>query len=120
MRAPSSTIAAAKDFRRNLSAPEAMLWVRLRARSPNRPAFRRQHPIGRCVLDFYCAKAKVAVEIDGRAHEAEDRPERDARRDGWLEAQGVTVVRIPACEVLANADAVADGIIRTALAIIAL
>jgi very-short-patch-repair endonuclease len=115
MRAPQKTVAQARMLRRKLSAPEAMLWTRLRARSEDRPVFRRQHPIGLYVLDFYCIKAQFAVEIDGRVHEAEDRPERDARRDSWLVAQGVEVLRIPARDALVAPDAVADGVFRLAL-----
>ena len=74
MRAPSETVAKAKGLRRALSAPEARLWVRLRTRSPNLPVFRRQHPVGRYVLDFFCATAKLAVEIDGRVRESAGRP----------------------------------------------
>ena len=87
-------------------------------RSPDRPAFRRQHPIGPCIHDFYCAMASLAVEVGGRAHEAADRPERDARRDAWLQAQGIEVLRIPARDILRGADAVADGVLRTAQAMI--
>jgi very-short-patch-repair endonuclease len=90
MRAPKETIDKARRLRRSLSPPEARLWSRLRARLPGMPAFRRQHPIGPYVLDFYCAKARLAVEIDGRIHEIGDQPQRDFRRDAWLEAQGVT------------------------------
>jgi len=93
-----------------------MLWSRLRTRSKEAPAFRRQHPIGPFVLDFYCARARLAVEIDGRVHEVEGRPRRDAKRDEWLQAQGVEVLRIPASDVLANLDEVADGLMRLALA----
>jgi very-short-patch-repair endonuclease len=118
MRAPPRTIAVARQLRRNLSAPEAMLWSRVRARAPGRPSFRRQHPIGPYVLDFYCAKARLAVEIDGISHDVADRPQRDQRRDVWLEAQGVIVMRIAAVEAMAALDDVADGIVRTALAMI--
>jgi very-short-patch-repair endonuclease len=116
MRAPSRTIAAARRLPRNLSAPEAMLWSRLRTRAPGSPTFRRQHPIGPYVLDFFCATARLAVEIDGMAHDVGDRPQRDQRRDAWLLDQGVTVMRIAAAEVLAAPDDVADGIVRTAIA----
>ncbi len=95
-----------------------MLWSRLRARQPGIPAFRRQHPIGPYVLDFYCAKARLAIEIDGVSHEVEDRPQRDARRDAWLQAEGVTVTRIAAVDVLRRVDAVADGLVRLAAAMI--
>jgi very-short-patch-repair endonuclease len=118
MRAPPRAVATARRLRRNLSAPEAMLWSRLRARASGSPSFRRQHPIGPYVLDFYCAKARLAVEIDGASHDAEDRPQRDQRRDAWLTAQGVRVMRIAAAEVLAAPDDVADGIVRTAMAMI--
>ena len=70
------------------------------------------------MLDFFCAKALLAVEIDGMSHDVEDRPERDRRRDAWLEAQGVTVMRIAAVEAMAALDDAADGIVRTATAMI--
>jgi very-short-patch-repair endonuclease len=104
LRAPPKTIANARQLRRNLSAPEAMLWSRLRTRQPGMSAFRRQHPIGPYVLDFYCAKARLAVEIDGMGHEVEDRPQRDTRRDAWLQSEGVTVTRIAAVDVLRGVD----------------
>jgi very-short-patch-repair endonuclease len=95
-----------------------MLWSRLRARQPGMPAFRRQHPIGPYVLDFYCAKARLAIKIDGMSHEVEDRPQRNARRDAWLQAEGVIVTRIAAAEVLRGVDSVADGLVRLAAAMI--
>ena len=118
MRAPNETIVNARRLRRALSPPEVKLWSRLRTRTPGMPAFRRQHPIGPYVLDFYCAKARLAVEIDGMSHDVGDRPERDICRDGWLEAQGVTVMRIAAGEVMRKADDVADGVVRLAAAMI--
>ena len=95
-----------------------MLWSRLRSRAWDRPTFRRQHPIGPYILDFYCAKARLAIEVDGRTHEAEHRPDSDARRDAWLREQGVVVVRVPARDVLTRPDDTADGIIRRALSMI--
>ena len=96
MRAPPNTIANARRLRRNLSPPEALLWSRLRARIPGMPIFRLRRPIGPYVLDFYCAKARLAIEIDGMSHDVADRPQRDIRRDAWLKAEGVTVMRIAA------------------------
>jgi len=52
------------------------------------------------------------IEIDGEGHDMGDQPERDGRRDEWLETQGLKVVRVPAAEVMANAADVADGILR--------
>ena len=114
MRAPAKTISTARNLRRELSPPEVQLWTRLRARLPGKPVFRRQHPIGPYVLDFYCAKAGLAVEIDGISHDMGDRPRRDGRRDTWLKKHGVTVIRIPAAELRCSIDEVADAIVRIA------
>jgi very-short-patch-repair endonuclease len=73
MRARIETIANARRLRRKLSLPEVLLWSRLRARTPEMPVFRRQHPIGAYVLDIYCAKARLAIEIDGMSHDAAGR-----------------------------------------------
>jgi very-short-patch-repair endonuclease len=124
MRAPPGTIAVARRLRRNLSPPEAMLRNRLRARMPGMPTFRRQPPIGPYVPDFYCANARLAVDPrtvirgDGMSHDVEDRPQRDPRRDAWLEGHGVKVMRIAAHDALHLADDAADGVVRTALAMI--
>ncbi len=115
MRAPEHIAANAKRLRQKLSAPEARLWIRLRERVSDRPVFRRQHPIGPYVLDFYCAKAHLAIEIDGASHDMGDRPQRDMQRDAWLKEHGVTVVRIPAVDVLRRIDDTIDAIVRLAV-----
>jgi very-short-patch-repair endonuclease len=114
MRAPTKTLDNAQRLRRALSVPEARLWNRLRARAPGKPVFRRQHPIGPYVLDFYCAKARLAIEIDGMSHDMGDRPQRDMRRDAWLEKRGVTVVHIAANHLTEQIDEAADAIVRMA------
>jgi very-short-patch-repair endonuclease len=114
MRAPTKIIGAARDLRRKLSPPEARLWNRLRQRVPGKPLFHRQHPIGPYVLDFYCAKAKLAIEIDGISHDLGDRPRRDERRDAWLMKHGVTVIGIPAAELIHRIDEAAEAIVQMA------
>ncbi len=114
MRAPTKTISNAQRLRRTLSVPETRLWVRLRGRAPDKPVFRRQHPIGPYVLDFYCAKARLAIEVDGVSHDMGTRPQRDLRRDAWLEARGVTVARIAARDLMGSIDEAADAIVRMA------
>jgi very-short-patch-repair endonuclease len=116
VRAPNETVENARRLRRILSPPEARLWSRLRARVPGAPIFRRQHPIGPYVLDFYCARARLAVEVDGIGHDLCDRPQRDLRRDAWLRAQGVSVIRIPASQVMRAIDDVVDVVARAAMA----
>jgi very-short-patch-repair endonuclease len=76
--------------------------------------FRRQHPIGPYVLDFYCAEAKLAVEVDGEVHSHPDRIQHDRRRTEWLERQGLMVLRISAETVRIGLDGVLASIRATA------
>lgn len=103
-------VARARSFRARMSLPEVLLWQQLR--NQDEVKFRRQHPLGPYVLDFYCAKAKVCVEIDGIAHGMGDRTERDAARDAWLGQQGIEVIRIPASAVLNDPSGAAEALIR--------
>ena len=119
MRSKTLTLKRARALRSTMTPPEARMWVRLRSRLPGRPTFRRQHACEPYILDFYCAEARLAVEIDGAIHGFGDRPERDARRDRWLEEQGIAVLRITASEVMADPDAAADGVVRYAMDLIA-
>ena len=107
----------ARSLRKTMSPPEVLLWTRLRGRAPDRPTFRRQHPIGSVILDFYCPSARLAVEVDGATHNEDARSERDAARDLWLERQGVDVIRVPASEVYRDVAAVADRIFLRAEAL---
>ena len=104
------TVAKARALRQNLSLPEALLW-RLLKGQPQGIKFRRQHPVGPYILDFYAPSAKLAIEIDGASHDMGDRPERDALRDAWLEQRGFSLLHIPAADVLKNPDTVADVIL---------
>lgn len=101
-------VARARELRQQMSLPERLLWVRLRASTVR---IRRQHPVGPYVLDFYCASKKLAVEVDGFAHETGDRPQRDEARTVWLVTQGIRVPRIPAKDVLADPDGVAEALL---------
>jgi very-short-patch-repair endonuclease len=86
-----------------------MLW-RLLSQSRRDLRFRKQHAIGPFVADFYCPAAKLVIEIDGATHD--DRPKLDAERDAYMASLGLDVVRIPATDVLADPEAVPDGIYR--------
>jgi len=114
MRTSSNAIKRARDLRRRMTLPEVILWTALRGREDRRPAFRRQHPIGPYVLDFYCSKARLCVEVDGGSHSFADRPARDRNRDRFLREMGIEVVRCSAREVLADGTAVAAGLIELA------
>jgi len=99
----------ARDQRRKMSLPEVLLWQQLR-KEPDGEQFRRQHPAGPYVLDFFCATANLAIEIDGEVHNYGDRPVGDLARDKWLIQQGVRTLRIPAVEVLGNLNGVLEAI----------
>ena len=108
--------ASARTLRRNLSPPEYILWQRLKLRLPDQPVFRRQYAAGPYVLDFYCFKARLAVEVDGGFHGMGDRVTADEKRDLWLIQQGVMTYRVPSAEVFRDVDGVADGIRLLAMA----
>ncbi|MEJ5975435.1 endonuclease domain-containing protein [Novosphingobium sp. PS1R-30] len=97
-----------------MSLPEVLLWQRLKSR-PNGLKFRKQHPAGPFVLDFYCHEARLIVEVDGAAHDMGDRPERDEARDRHFHALGFHILRIPATDVLRDPDEIAAAILAYAL-----
>lgn len=101
----------ARRQRRALLPPEVRLWQELR-KEPHGLRFRRQHPAEPYDLDFYCAKARLCIEVDGESHARGDRPEKDERRDAWLAERGVFTLRIPAAEVMNNLDGVLQHILE--------
>lgn len=83
----------ARDHRHPLTAAEAKIWARVRNRGLVFK-IRRQHPIWRFIADFYCAEAKLVIEIDGDSHVEPDQEEYDRARTEWLEDRGYRVIRI--------------------------
>jgi very-short-patch-repair endonuclease len=108
----------ARAMRKAMTEPEVMLWSRLRGRGPNKPTFRRQHPFGSLILDFYCPAARLAVEVDGATHWDDDAQAKDQARDRWLMSQGVRVYRIPAGRIYQDLGGVMDGVLLYAQALI--
>ena len=106
---PQKSVRRAKQLRRILSKPEYLLWQILRT-SPGGHKFRKQHPAGPYILDFFCAKANLAIEVDGYAHDTGDRPQGDAAREAWLAGHKIDTMRIPAVDVLRDAVETADTI----------
>ena len=108
------TVERARALRRVMTPPEVRLWTRLRGKRLDGFRFRRQHPIGPFILDFYCAEARLAVEVDGRMHDHPDRIDHDRRRTAWLHRQGVRVVRLAAESVRTELEGVLEFIARVA------
>ena len=86
-----------------MTPPEVRLWVQLR-RNALGLRFRRQHPVGPFVLDFYCDSARLAVEVDGQQHSLGDRPLRDIERDEWLSHRRIRVLRLSASLIFEDMD----------------
>ena len=99
----------ARALRSQMTFPESLLWSKLRSAQLG-ARFRRQHPIGGYVADFYCASAKLVVEIDGRSHD--QTADADQARQADLERQGLRVIRYTNDEVLTSLDAVIADIFR--------
>ena len=108
------TVNRARQLRREMSLPEALLWRLLKSK-PMGVKFRNQHPLGEYVVDFFCYAARVVFEIDGISHDMGDQPEFDAERDTALNALGYTVVRIAAADVLKDPEAAAESMVRYCL-----
>lgn len=107
--------AHARALRRQMSPPEVSLRAALRLR-PAGLKFRRQHPSGPYVADFYCHAARLVIEVDGEAHGRGDRPMRDGQRDSWFAERGLETIRITAADVLQNREEVVRHIVAAASA----
>ncbi len=110
--ASSELVSAARDLRATQTPAERLLWEALRGRKLGGYKFRRQHPIGRHILDFVCVERRLVIELDGAHHTREDQGRYDQERTGHLEQYGYQVIRFPNAAVLSNLDAVLDRINR--------
>jgi very-short-patch-repair endonuclease len=100
MRATTRTLTRARQLRRTMTPPEVAPWQKLRGGRLGGLRFRRQHPLGSYILDFYRASARIAVELDGAGHDHPVQAAHDAQRTRWLETQGVQVLRFSPADVL--------------------
>jgi len=103
-----------KDLSRKLRhAPtptEEILWRHLRDRQINHLKFRRQHPIGSYVVDFYCDKLKLIIEIDGDVHALTTQIAHDSARQKYLEKQGLYIQRVMNNDVRHNIEGILQQI----------
>ena len=90
----------AKELRKNMTKEERHLWYDFLKTYPVR--FSRQKVLGKYIVDFYSAQAKLVIELDGSQHYEEDNQEKDAQRTVFLEKYGLRVIRIPNNEVMHN------------------
>jgi very-short-patch-repair endonuclease len=90
-RTPEALLLRARELRQQQTSTEQILWIFLRGRRLGGAKFRRQHAIGQFIADFYCHEARLVIELNGKIHQAQQA--RDADRDAWMLASGLTVLR---------------------------
>ena len=83
-----------------MTLPELILWKKISDRNIITVKFRRQHPIGNYIVDFYCHKLKLAIEIDGEIHQVKKQKEYDLQRSEKFNKQGITIIRFTNYQVI--------------------
>ena len=101
-------IAVARMLRKNLTKEGKHLWYDFLSAYPVK--FTRQKILGHYVADFYCAKAKLVIELDGSGHDTLQGQKHDFQRTAFLEKHGIKVLRIPNIDVMQNFDQVCEHI----------
>jgi very-short-patch-repair endonuclease len=99
-----------RQLRKNQTFCEKIVWLYLRDRKTLGYKFRRQYSVDQFVIDFYCPKLKLAVEIDGNVHDQPDQKEYDIKRQEYLESFGIVFIRITNEELLGNPNMAFDRI----------
>ena len=103
-----------KNLRNNLTPAEAALWTLLKNKQVLGLRFRRQFSVNNYILDFFCPKAKLAIELDGEVHNSAEAQERDLKRDDFLGNLDIKVLRVENKLVFENTTQVVSAI-ETAL-----
>jgi very-short-patch-repair endonuclease len=109
--ADSTTLRTAAILRKNMTLSEILLWKRLKDRKIFKSRFRRQHPVGMFIVDFYCHEYKLVIEVDGEVHNDREVIEYDLGRSAELNKFGLKVIRFTNDEVIYNIDSVIAGIL---------
>ena len=109
-RASPELVRRAKDLRFNATPEERLLWSQLKNRKFAETRWLRQYPVAGYVLDFYCARAKLVVELDGSQHELPDSVDYDVARTQYLGARGLRVLRFRNAEVRQDVGSVLERI----------
>jgi very-short-patch-repair endonuclease len=105
---PEDIRSYAREMRNRMTDAEALLWMMLRNRRIAGAKFRRQHPVGRYILDFYCDEKRLGIELDGGQHS--EAVEYDKQRDSWLRVQGIQVLRFWNNQMLTETEVVLEVI----------
>ena len=107
------SVPRARSFRKTPTDAERRLWSELRNRELVGFKFRRQHPLGKRIVDFYCEEAKLAIELDGTGHSYDLKREDDLDREIELYEKGVRILRFSNIEIFESLDGILNFIIYT-------
>ncbi|MDQ3022345.1 MAG: endonuclease domain-containing protein [Bacteroidota bacterium] len=102
--------ASGRKLRKQMTAAEIILWRELRGKKVNGLRFRRQHPVSRFVVDFYCHEKKLVIELDGEVHDSKEAKEKDESRTFALESLGLKVIRFRNEDVIDKLESVLEKI----------
>ncbi|MCB0665939.1 MAG: DUF559 domain-containing protein [Saprospiraceae bacterium] len=105
----SILIERARQLRRNPTRSEAILWDELKGKKLG-VRFRRQHPLGKYIFDFYCHSAKLAIELDGNYHNRNHQKLLDVERERDIISWGIKVIRFPDEEINTNLEGAIEKI----------
>jgi len=101
-----------KLLRKNMPKAEVILWTKLKGKELSGYKFRRQYSVEKFVIDFYCPKLKLAIELDGDSHYVEGADERDKERQKIIETFGIHFLRFNNREIHENIDGVLNKVIE--------
>jgi very-short-patch-repair endonuclease len=101
----------AGSLRQNMTESELLLWSKIKGKQLANYTFYRQRIIGDYIVDFYCPKVKLIIELDGGQHFSEEGIKADKKRDSYFKNQGITVLRYTNVDVLENIEGVIENIL---------
>jgi len=102
----------ARQLRRDMTDAERQLWAKLRKKQLKGYQFYRQKPVGDYIVDFFCPRVKLVIEVDGRQHFSDEMREYDRIREDFLSSLGLRVLRFTNTEVLTHTEKVIKSIER--------
>ena len=107
---PEHLLKFARDLRQTQTDAETLIWYLIRNRRIFNTKFRRQHPIERYIIDFYCHEHKLAIELDGSQHFEIVTQAKDLERSEYLNSLGISVLRFDNLQVLTETESVLEKI----------
>ena len=102
-----------KDLRNNMTPAEIILWSKLKNRQMMGYKFRRQYGVGRYIIDFYCPKLRLAIEVDGNIHDLELIIEKDNSRQKYIQSFRIKIKRYTNNDIINNLNGVLKNLRNT-------